>query len=63
MPCPAAPPAGGELACDFIMPTHIGGGIIGEDVWTVRLTTAPDGTLASAQVSHTIVGTGPPGVQ
>ena len=59
MRCGPAHATGGPVECGFEMPVHIGGGVIGEDAWTVRLAFAPDGTLADAAVRHDIIGTGP----
>lgn len=39
---------------------HIGGGLIGEDRWTVRLTPDGRGGLRAARLGHEIIGSGPP---
>ena len=57
--CPRAAP-GTAFVCSVSMLVHIGGGLIGEDVWSVRVEPDGEGRLRSAALDHRVIGTGPP---
>jgi hypothetical protein len=60
MRCGAPDRRTGRITCDYRMLVYTDAGNLGEDVWTVQLAPRPNRTLASAVVSHVVIGSWPP---
>ncbi len=51
------PAQGAATVCEYSLPIHVEGGVIGEDRWRVTLIADNSGALGSARVDHYTVGT------
>ncbi len=52
----------GAVVCEFIEVVHVEGGVLGEELWTVRLTADAGNRLTAATVEYAVIGAGRPGL-
>ena len=55
-------PRHGTIDCDFTEVVHVEGGVLGEQHWTVALTTDATGALRTATFNYAVIGAGSPGL-
>ncbi len=55
-------PRNGAILCDFVEVVHVEGGVLGEEHWTVHLTTNASGELTAATLDYFVIGAGRPGL-
>ncbi len=55
-------PRNGAILCDFADVVHVEGGVLGEEHWTVHLTTDASDILTAATLDYFVVGAGRPGL-
>ncbi len=53
-------PENGAMLCDFADVVHVEGGVLGEEHWTVHLTTDASEILTAATLDYFVIGAGRP---